>query len=94
MSTGENFNADGQPVTADILRKGFQRFPSSTIVHMSPSMYAQIAPLLITKEYPWKSVADVDVPITEIWFMDGQLRLLGRVVNLKAAPGGGPHDMR
>lgn len=85
MSTGENINANGAPLTADMIRQGFFKFPQTSQVIVSHSVWPQIAPIEIAIGYPFRAVeGDNSVPAGELWYMDGQFNLLGRIINIGA----------
>ena len=87
MSTGENINANGQLLTADLVRFCFHRFPQSTHALVARNVWSQIAPLQIMRDYPFKAVESDIVPPGEIWFADPDENLLGRIVHIAVPPG-------
>jgi hypothetical protein len=82
MSTGENINANGAPLTQDMVRKGFVRFPQTDIAWVNYRLWPQIAPLQIAHDYPFKAMLSTVVPNKEVWFVDKNGTLLGRLVNV------------
>lgn len=89
MSTGEVINANGEPLTADMIRGGFNKFPQSDVVLVSPDVWPQIAPLEIAAAYPFKAEQDDTVPPGELWYIGGPdpagpeaTELLGRIINI------------
>ena len=82
MSGGENINANGMPLTADMVRGGFHRFPQTTFAEVSPDLWPQIAPLEIAEGYPFAAEENEIVPPGEVWFVDGNRNLLGRIINV------------
>lgn len=93
MSTGEVINANGAPLTADMIRGGFNKFPQSEVVLVPPSMWAQIAPLEIAAGYPFTANEDDTVPDGELWYIGPSAALvtnppspdtaiLGRIINI------------
>ncbi|HEX8800426.1 MAG TPA: hypothetical protein VF772_17540 [Terriglobales bacterium] len=82
MSTGENINANGAKLTADMVRGGFQKFPQSTVVQINPANFAEIEPIQIMSVYPFTVVTDQATPIGELWYIDVNTgALLGRIIN-------------
>ena len=86
MSTGENINANGALLSQDMVRMGFHRFPQTEIAEVSPPLWPQIQPLQIAEGYPFKAVENVTVPPGEVWFVDKNKNLLGRIINLAVTP--------
>lgn len=89
MSTGEVINVNGKPLTADMIRGGFNKFPQSDVVLVSPSVWPQIAPLQIAAGYPFKADRDDTVPAGELWYIGNEnpegpesTKLLGRIINI------------
>lgn len=89
MSTGENINANGAKLTADMIRGGFHKFPQSDVVLVSPDVWPQIEPLQIASPYPFKAERDDTVPPGELWYIGGPdpagpeaTELLGRIINI------------
>lgn len=89
MSTGENINANGSVLTADMIRGGFNKFPQSDVVLVGPELWPQIAPLQIAAGYPFKADQDDTVPPGELWYIGDEnpegpesTKLLGRIINI------------
>lgn len=89
MSTGENINANGSVLTADMIRGGFHKFPQSDTVLVGPEIWPQIAPLQIAADYPFTANEDDTVPPGELWYIGGPdpagpeaTELLGRIINI------------
>lgn len=82
MSTGEVINANGAILSQAMVRAGFHRFPQSVIAELNPELWAQVAPLEIASDYPFKARKSTVVPPGEVWFVDGNKNLLGRIINL------------
>jgi hypothetical protein len=81
MSTG-NINANGAVLSQDMIRAGFFRFPQSEIAEVGAPLWPQIAPLQIAANYPFKAAQKPGVPFGEVWFVDKNGQLLGRIVNV------------
>ena len=79
MSTGENININGVPLTLDMVRRAFFRFPQSHIAEMNQRFYRAFEPVQL--EPPFMAISDGDVPIGEVWYVDDAGQLLGRIVN-------------
>lgn len=93
MSTGEVINANGAPLTADMIRGGFHKFPQSDVVLVGPDLWPLIAPLQIAEAYPFEADEDDTVPAGELWYIGGPdpsgpeaTELLGRIVNIGTPP--------
>lgn len=85
MSTGENINANGAPLTADMVRGGFHKFPQSILALVAPDVWPQILPLEIAAAYPFSAEESDVVPSGEVWFVDKTFAQLGRIVNVSIA---------
>ena len=55
MSTGENINANGAPLTEDMVRAGFFRFPQSQVAWVATNVWPQIAAIQIAPGYPFRA---------------------------------------
>lgn len=93
MSTGEVINANGAPLTAEMIRGGFNKFPQSDVVLVPPSLWALIAPLEIAADYPFTANEDDTVPAGELWYIgpsaaqvqsdpSPDTAILGRIINI------------
>lgn len=84
MSTGENINANGAVLTVNMIRGGFQKFPQTVMVYVSPDVWPQIAPIEIAAGYPFAAMEQANVPAGELWYVGTNQQLLGRIINIGA----------
>jgi hypothetical protein len=82
MSTGENINANGSVLTAEMVRGAFHRFPQSEIAWVSREQWPQIAPILFMQGVPFRAGQNEAVPAGEVWLVGTTGELLGRIVNI------------
>lgn len=83
MSTGENINANGSVLTADIVRAGFFKFPQSVEAWLNPAQWPEVAPIQIAAGYPFAARQMATVPAGQVWFVGVNKELLGRIVNVR-----------
>lgn len=85
MSTGENINANGLPLSAAMIRQGFFKFPQTIVCMVNPAQWPLIPPLQLSADYPFKAFESEKTPVGEIWFIGANGELLGRIVNIASS---------
>jgi len=90
MSTGENINANGAPLTEDMVRAGFFRFPQSQVAWVAANVWPQIAAIQIAPGYPFRAEEHTELPPGEVWFVGADGAQLGRIVNVAASAAPAP----
>lgn len=83
MSTGENLNANGAIMTAEMIRGGIHRFPESLMVHINQAAFDALSPIEHSLDDFFMIVVDNEVPPGEIWFKGRLGHILGRIVHCK-----------